>query len=286
MTQLLRLHAHNTVLVLAPVMGGGIARLDIEGKPVLRPWSGRQEEGPFALASNILVPFSNRVDGGFEWAGQWRDIPPNRAGKELPVHGDGFAKPWHVQTHSATSATLVLEAGAIGPFIYRATQKFTLSAQRLRIDLSITNTGPEALPFGCGFHPWFPRNAETRLQFDADGVWTEDDRHLSGEHLRVGEHEAWDFHQFRALPDNLVNNAWTGWSRTAHITQNTQFASVSISTEEKLTCAIIYSDDKDCDFVCFEPVSHPVNAHNMPNKPGLTVLAPGQEMRTWMQLDF
>lgn len=53
-------------LELVPEMGGGIARLDVAREdgamlPVLRPWSGNPKDGPFALACNILVPFSNRI---------------------------------------------------------------------------------------------------------------------------------------------------------------------------------------------------------------------------------
>ena len=36
------------------------------------------------------------------------------------------------------------------------------------------------------------------------------------------------------------------------------------------------------DFFCFEPVDHPINAHNLPGGAqanGLTVLAPGQDLR-------
>ena len=53
---------------VVPGMGGGIARLDVRAadggfRPLLRPWSGRTVDGPFALASNVLVPFSNRISG-------------------------------------------------------------------------------------------------------------------------------------------------------------------------------------------------------------------------------
>ena len=45
-------------LILAPELGGGIARLDVDKKPVLRPWSG-DKHNLFSLAHNFLVPFSN-----------------------------------------------------------------------------------------------------------------------------------------------------------------------------------------------------------------------------------
>ena len=45
-------------------MGAGLASLSVDEKPVLRPCSGRVQDGPFALACNLLAPFSNRISGG------------------------------------------------------------------------------------------------------------------------------------------------------------------------------------------------------------------------------
>jgi len=37
------------------------------------------------------------------------------------------------------------------------------------------------------------------------------------------------------------------------------------------------------DFFCVEPVDHPINAHNLPGQPGLSLLAPGAALvRRWV----
>lgn len=272
-------------LELVPAMGGGIARLDVDERPVLRPWSRNTDGGPFELACNILVPFSNRISGGgFPWDSDFHTIEPNLAGEPFPIHGDGFQKAWAVEDSRDDTATLTLEDGAIGPFAYRAQQDVHLSDQQLTLRLNLTNLGDSPLPFGCGFHPWFPRDAETRLSFSADGLWMEDAQHLPTAHHDLAELPDWDFEAPRALPDGLINNAFTRWTGDANIEQGSTFTSATVSASPNLDCAIVYSPDALADFFCFEPVSHAVDAHNAVNAPGLTVLATGQSMTAQMTI--
>ena len=49
---------------------------------------------------------------------------------------------------------------------------------------------------------------------------------------------------------------------------------------------ILFSPDGAADFFCAEPVSHPVDAHNLPGQPGLAVLEPGQTMTVRMRLEW
>jgi len=57
-------------------------------------------------------------------------------------------------------------------------------------------------------------------------------------------------------------------------------------TSNTLTTAIIYSPEPECGFFCFEPVSHPVNAHNLQGMLGLKVLQPGESLTLDMSLDW
>ncbi len=281
----LTLSAGAARLALVPEMGGGIARLDVNERPVLRPWSRNVDGGPFELACNILVPFSNRISGGgFPWDGEFHAIAPNLEGEPFPIHGDGFQKAWAVEDSQDEKVTLTLEDGAIGPFAYRAQQDVQLSDRQLTLRLNLTNIGDNPLPFGCGFHPWFPRDAETRLSFSANGVWMEDTQHLPTAHHDLADLRDWDFEAPRALPDGLINNAFTRWAGDANIEQGRTFTSATVSASPNLDCAIVYSPDALADFFCFEPVSHAVDAHNAANAPGLTVLATGQSMAAQMTI--
>lgn len=266
-------------------MGGGIAGLWVDGKPVLRAWSGKAEDGPFALASNTLVPFSNRIDGGFTYKGTFHPMAQNMDIDPLAIHGDGFQKEWSVVSSSESDAELHLPDGAFGPYAYEATQTFSLSEIRFINTLTMINRADIALPFGGGFHPWFPRTAETRLQANAPDHWPEGEGSLPALDRSQQPPEDFDFSTSKPLPNRWINAGFSRWDGRARITQGDDAVSVTLASKT-LTTAIIYSPEPGCGFFCFEPVSHPVNAHNLLGMPGLRVLQPGESLALDMSLDW
>lgn len=60
---------------------------------------------------------------------------------------------------------------------------------------------------------------------------------------------------------------------------------LSVSSDTPTT-AIVYSPKPDCGFFCIEPVSHPVDAHNLDEMPGLKVLKPGEGLTSNMTLNW
>lgn len=274
-------------MVLAPSLGGGIAALDYCGKPVLRPWSASSDSGLFALALNMLVPFSNRIaGGGFNWNSKYYSVDPNFEAEPFPIHGDGFQRCWQASELAPSCIKLSLEDGLIGPWRYRADNTFQLSDHSLIMTLKIMNLANEELPFGFGFHPWFPRNSETRLSFHASGIWLEDEDYLPTQHIALPDSSSWSFSRTRALPPGWINNAYTDWMGNAEIAQGNEFVSLKVSASKNLDCAIVHSVDEGCDFFCFEPVSHAVDAVNQPGAPGMMALNTGETIECWMKLDW
>jgi aldose 1-epimerase len=271
-------------LVVMPENGGGIARFDalVAGRaPValLRPWDGA---GP--LGCELLVPWSNRISGGgFDFDGRFHAVDPNVAGEALPIHGDGFQKPWRVARQSATAIELILDHGSIGPYRYMASIAYELQDGSLNATLTTENRAPIRLPYGLGFHPWFARHPGTLLQAKAERVWLEDERHLPTGTAPVAAHPAWDFSQGQALPAGWINNGFDGWDGKAAIVQPEDGIALSVQASALLDVFIVYSPSPDAGFFCFEPVSHPVDAHH---GAGLTVLDPGASMGVTMQLDW
>jgi len=282
---MLELKAGEARLSLHPAMGGGVAGLWVGEKPVLRPWSGNIEDGPFALASNILVPFSNRIDGGFTFEGTHHVMAKNMDGDPFAIHGDGFQQAWEVTAANDTEATLMLSNGSFGPYRYEAVQTFALSDGKLINTLTMTNRAKIALPFGGGFHPWFPRTEQTRLQANAPDHWPEGEGSLPATPSPQSPPEDFDFADGKPLPDRWINCAFSSWDGTARINQGADAISLTLASNT-LKTAIIYSPEPDCGFFCFEPVSHPVNAHNLQGMPGLKVLQPGESLTLDMSLDW
>jgi aldose 1-epimerase len=175
--------------------------------------------------------------------------------------------------------------GRIGPYRYRATLGYALDEGGLKCVLKMTNTG-ETMPFGGGFHPWFPRFSDTNVKFAASGVWLEDNSHLPIDHISLHERPEWNFDAGAGLPDDAINNAFSGWCGRARIVQPRLGIAVTLEAAAPLNTLLVYSPGADSPFFCLEPVSHPVDAHNMPEKPGLVVLETGATLALAMRLGW
>lgn len=284
MTAAIELRAGAARATVLPGMGAALAGLWVNERPVLRPWSGRQDDGPFAVAGIVLAPVSNRVSRPFDWRGERFALPRNLAAEAFPIHGDAFQKPWAVTGQGPAEVALSLADGAFGPLSYRARMTLALAPAALACRLEVTSRCPAPMPFGAGFHPWFPRGPDTRLGFAATGVWPEDERHLPATPHAVGVPPPWDFAAPRALPAGWINNGFAGWDGRLTILQGPAATPLTLTASPELGTLVVFSPGAAADFFCAEPVSHPVDALNLPGRPGLAVLAPGETLSVWMRL--
>src|SRR5271165_3303117 len=185
----IRIAAGPLVAEIVPSLGGGVARFDvIRGEQkieVFRAWPEGMDD-PNLLGLYVLVPWSNRISGGgFRFAGAFHPLLPNAPGEPCPIHGDGWLSSWSVSSNRDRSVKLERAAGGPGPFRYGAVLEYMLEPARLTINLEAINLAGIALPFGIGFHPWFPRTPATRLLATAKSVRLEDERHLPTERVAV-----------------------------------------------------------------------------------------------------
>ncbi|MDX8452136.1 aldose 1-epimerase [Mesorhizobium sp. VK9D] len=270
-------------VVVSPHRGAAILRYDAlrsDGvfTPLIKP-----SEGLLKFGSQLLAPWSNRISGGgFEFDKRFHAIEPNVEGEPFPLHGDAFQKPWRLARRTGTEAELVLRDGAIGPYRYCASVLYTLEDGALSTILTVENRADIRLPYGLGFHPWFPRTARTLLQASANSVWLEDENHLPTRIVPLTAHPGWGFSKHAPLPDAWINNAFEGWDGRASIVQPDDAVAISIEASPALNVFILYSPARDADFFCFEPVSHSVDAHHTG---GLRTLEPGESMTSQMRMD-
>ncbi|WP_426193449.1 aldose 1-epimerase [Massilia sp. DWR3-1-1] len=270
---------------IVPDIGGGLARLDALGAaapvPVLRPLAAATDAGsrprPNQLACFPLLPWSNRLAGGFAFDGRSYQVAPNRDGDPYPIHGDGWLLPWQVIEQGETAVSLRLDRAAGAPFSYVAQMDYALHDATLAITLEVQNTGACALPFGLGLHPWMPRSAGVTLRAPAREVWLGGADKLPASAVPVPP--AWCFEHHSPLPASAIDNVFAGWDGGADIAWPER--GLRLRIEADAAYYIVYAPAGG-DFFCFEPVDHVINAHNMPGGPvhnGLTVLAPGQRLR-------
>jgi aldose 1-epimerase len=265
---------------IVPGLGAGLASYDLishgRREPLLRPCRDLSRASPFDLANNLLVPWSNRISrGGFEFGGRFHPLQPNLAGEPMPIHGNGFSAAWETIDASAASALLAFDSDGPGPFKFAAAVHYTLEQGALRVALEVTNHGADALPFGLGLHPWFPRTPGAILQARAAIVTLEDHLHLPAGQIAVASREDWNFATHRPLPPRWINNDFSPWDGQAEIIWPDRGLRLRIEAEGPLSAYILYSPASDADFFCFEPVTHLVDAHNRaggPEENGLAIL--------------
>jgi aldose 1-epimerase len=269
-------------LQLVPNLGGGVASWDWKSgqdwTPIFRPWNGLSDDR-YTLACFPLVPWSNRItQGGFEQNGVFHPIKRNRDDEAYPIHGDGWLQPWRIDGQTANSVQMVLESHVFdgNPYHYIAAQTFTLLPDGLEIILEVTHLGSTPLPYGLGLHPYFVRNDATRLRFKSDGVWLSGADPIPTRHTRDFP-ATWDYNQPAALVGPLIDNGFTGWDGQAVIQYPDRGFSVTMSMADCNGYSLMYRPP-DLSYFCLEPITHPIDAFHMQERPGLVMLSSGQKL--------
>ena len=148
--------------------------------------------------------------------------------------------------------------------------------------LMVENCGEHAMPFGIGWHPYFPMTPNTTLLAPARKFWTEVEDWLPGEQTAIPENL--DFSSPAPLPHQWVNNGFEDWSGEALISWPEWNTSLHLTADAIFKHAFVFVSDTTFDptfkrdYFCFEPMTHLANGHNMSGLGDLTVLGPGQSM--------
>lgn len=250
-------------------------RVDPQGGKVQNLFS-RQYQAPVLYENPAggmfpMVPLANRVAGNrFPFRGREIALPNHHADAQFFLHGDGWLRPWEVLERAAERCVLQLRSRYACGFDYRARIRYELQEGDLIASLSVTHYGDEPMLYGGGFHPFFAFDRHSRMQFQASGYWPEGESHLPlswrGELAAGG-----DFSHLAYGEDSWLNVCYSGWNGTALIQR--EVMSVTISSQTPWLMLFRMSGEP---FVCLEPQSHPVNAHNMDGQPGLVVLGQGE----------
>jgi aldose 1-epimerase len=285
MSDLIELTSGPLSVAVDPMRGASITafRYDAGGwaHDIFRTDDGNAVD-PMATALQVLVPWVNRISGGgFNHDGTFHRLEPNRSGEPLPIHGTGFQQEWAIARQDPASVTLHLASEGPGPFAYEATYGIRLRAGCLELTLAVTNMARTALPFSLGFHPWFNRTPEACLQARARQMWLEDRSYLPTRPVDLDDPLAFDFGSLSHLPDQWINNTFTGWDGHAAIHWPELEIGLEIVSGDT-DCFHVYSPGSTAHFFCFEPVSAIPDAINVlgyghPGSPRVT--APGETFR-------
>jgi aldose 1-epimerase len=258
---LITLEAHGFHLTLAPEAGGSIAALDWRGLPVLRRalMDGLAERDPLSASSFPMVPYAGRiVDGALSWNEVNATIPKNMAGAEHPLHGNGWRSVWRVKEQTPTSIALAFshQGDVSWPWAFLATQSFTLHADCVEIELSVTSTDPRPFPATLGPHPYFVAQ-DAVISFDVEALWE-----TSGDALPTGLARPPVIDQLaKGAPahDLRLDHCFEGWTGPAKISWPTHCVEMTAKVrapdrDAGCTRIQLYTPE-GADFFCLEPVT-------------------------------
>lgn len=268
------LHLQNAFLRLA-VAPQGASVLSFEslthGKAIFHP----AEPALFPM-----LPLANRVAGNaFQLHGERVLLPDSPVDEHSFLHGDGWLKRWDVERHDDERLTLRLRSQHACGFHYRATLTYRLVGNRLLTQLELTHVGEKPMIYGLGLHPYFALEPGSRVQFSASGFWPEGEQHLP---------LAWegtftaqtDFSRAKTPENKWLNVGYSGWSGLALI----EHSDMRVCLRSPTPYLMVFSM-ADQPFICLEPQTHPVNAHNQAGMPGLVMLEQGQSTSLSMEVE-
>lgn len=269
----MKLLSGDAELLLAPETGGSVVSWTIAGRPILRA-ANTDAIDARGNACYPLVPFSNRVaNRRFSFAGQDYELPALLGG--WAIHGAGWQCAW---TPGDQGMALDYPGGVLWPFAFRAEQDFDLGPTSLSITMRITNTHDAPAPAAIGLHPFFFRDAATRLQVTARSVWQNGGDQIPVANTAVPS--VWDFSTERELADVEIDNCFAGWDGTASLTWPDRHERVRIHATAPLRHLVIYVPH-GMPFTAIEPVSNMndgLNHMNTADDHGMAVLAPGETL--------
>lgn len=291
--ELITLRAAGAGLVLAPAVGGAVARYWLERDGTTWDWlrpmpaAAARDRDPYRSAAFPLVPYSNRIrEGRFAFGGRPVTLPLNRPPERHAIHGHGWQSAWQpVHVEAAGARLEYRHAAGAWPWAYRAVQRFTLTAAGLTVALDLVNESDVPMPAGLGWHPYFPRTPRTTIAAEVRAVWLTDEEMLPT--ALVPPSPAADPSRGVAVDAAALDNCFVGWSRRVDVEWPEPDAGLTMTAEPPLDYLVVFTPPGR-PFFCVEPVSHVTDAFNLAEagRPdtGRRVLEPGAALRTAITL--
>ena len=185
-------------------------------------------------------------------------------------------------------ALLTLEVADVSaPYAYRASQRFMARPDGMTVAMRIVNTGVVAMPFGFGLHPWFEREVDVTLQFNATTFYLEEPGGISGDAVTMPPEL--DFRSARRLPGGWRNNDYGGWDGVVTIAYPARRLALRMRADRVFGHLMVYADPARTVF-CVEPQTNASGAFARPDgftdpAQGVIVLQPGESASGSVQFD-
>lgn len=216
-----------------------------------------------------LVPFANRafgakLDTGIEVIG----LPANDpSGGDSTLHGFSWQNPWSLASHDEARVVMEQEVRRnSGPYHYAARFSVLLDDAGATFDLAVRNMASRALPFGLGFHPWFPRGVVT-LKAEAELVLGHGFKPV---HAMPVSNPCYFPDQAKLHSNNERAANYLRWNGIAHVALAEEHAKMIVTASPNLRHPVLWQP-VGAPFMCLEPQTHAIGA---PSEAVVRVLTP------------
>jgi aldose 1-epimerase len=238
-----------------------------------------------------LMPWPNRVkDGKYTFNGKNQQLPITEVPKNNSSHGLLRWVNWQLVERSAASITLAVESHPQPgyPHSFTASMIYALSANGLEVRMDATNSGPSALPFGMGSHPYFTTGTDSvdvnTLTCHAAQYLESDEQAIPTRAVAVDA--TTDFCQTRALKGEPLNLCYLQLGRDSNgranidVLRNDGDGGVRVWMDSTFDYVMVYTGDdvpqpeRQRKGIAIEPMTCAPDAFN--NGMGLVTLQPGE----------
>ena len=141
------------------------------------------------------------------------------------------------------------------------------------------------MPAGIGWHPYFPRAADTTLTARVAGLWLTDADVLPVAHVTPPPDR--DPGRGLAVDRVALDNVFTGWDGQAMIAWPERGVRLQMAASPPVRSLVVYTPPA-CPFFCAEPVSHATDAFNLAatgrTDTGMLTVPPGETVQASLTL--
>ncbi len=200
-------------------LGAALRTVTVDGVEVVR--GGSDTEAISGGHGQHLIPWPNRLrDGRYTFAGAEQQLPLSEPARHNASHGLTRWVPWRLVERTASSITqeTTVFAQPGWPGVLHARIITAIAPDGLTVEVTATNVGATAVPFGYGAHPYLTVGEdlvdEITLTVPAASLLEVDDRLLPTA-VRPVEGTGFDFRGGRVVGDTVLDTAVTDLEREA-----------------------------------------------------------------------
>ncbi len=267
---------HGDYQVCVTQAGANLRSLRFRGDEIL--WTFDAADIPQDYQGAQLVPWPSRIrDGRYYHGGVTHQLPINEPERGVALHGLNRSLSWLATEHDVASlvqrTTLYPQPG--WPGLLELSIRHELAATGLSVELTVSNVGELAAPFGYGTHPYFAvtdlSSAQLQLPFDEELTLDENLLPVSLQPIAADR----DFRQPRAVAAAALDNSFTAprtlpWRAT--LTQPGR--SIEVWAEASMPWLQVYTRPQR-DAIAIEPMTCGPDAFNHDDL-GRIDLSPGE----------